>query len=161
AASPTQSSGTVTSWPRSSARRAAAGSRLSFESGPFFGRPRWLAQTRRAPRSSACLIVGSASRMRESSVIFRSPGLPSRPGAGATSSRGTLKSTRRKTRLFSIGSSRIDRIPSSGLLIASRAPLSKLGGDELGELDHAVREAPLVVVPGEDLGEAVAHHLRD
>ena len=48
-------------------------------------------------------------------------------------------------------------MPSSGLVmrLAYRALR-----DELRELDHAVREAPLVVVPGEDLGELVAHHLR-
>src|SRR5271156_2378126 len=151
-----QSSGSVTSCPRSSASLTAHGSRLYLGSGPFLGRPRWLAHTSRPPRSSTCLMVGSASRMRESSVIV----LPSS---------GTLKSTRKKTRLFSTGSSRTVRIPWSGLAIV-RAFVrafgdggcgSELGGDELRQLDHPVREPPLVVVPREDLGKLVAHQLSD
>src|SRR5665213_3470048 len=31
------------------------------------------------------------------------------------------------------------------------------GADQGGDLDHAVREAPLVVVPGQDAAEALAH----
>ena len=57
-----------------------------------YGRPRWLARMTRAPRSIACLMVGSASRTRVSSVI-----LPP--------SSGTLKSQRKKSRLLSIGRS--------------------------------------------------------
>ncbi len=32
---------------------------------------------------------------------------------------------------------------------------------QLGQLDHAIREAPFVVVPAEDLDKAIAHDLRD
>jgi hypothetical protein len=103
AASPMQSSGSVTSCPRSSARRIAHGSRERRGSGPFFGRPRWLAQTTRAPRAMACWMVGSASRMRESSVM--------RMAAAPPPSRGTLKSTRMKTRFCSMGRSLIERMP--------------------------------------------------
>ena len=53
-----------------------------------------------APRPMACLIVGSASRMRESSVIF------------PASSIGTLKSTRTNTRFLSMGRSRMHVMPS-------------------------------------------------
>ena len=62
---------------RRAARRGArrTGSSESFGSGPFFGRPRWLARMTRAPRSSACLMVGSASTMRASSVMTCLPSL--------------------------------------------------------------------------------------
>src|SRR5512140_728420 len=95
-----------------------------------------------APASTACLMVGIVRTMRSSSVI-----LPS--------SSGTLKSTRMKTRFPSSGSSEIRRMPSSDTMSASA-----LLRHEEGEIDHAIRESPLVVVPGEDLGKVVAEDLR-
>src|SRR5687768_6589511 len=147
-----QSSGMWTSTPSSSASRAPHGSSESFGSGPFFGRPRWLARMTRAPRSIACLIVGSASTMRASSVMTCLP---------FDSSSGTLKSTRMKRRLFSISSSRIGVMRSSVVMRDPRGRRSQFRADELSELDHAVREAPLVVVPAEDLREVLALNLRD
>src|SRR6266540_1470975 len=129
--SPTQSSARITSCRSSSDRRAAAGSRVSFvrSSGLPFGRPRCDARMTRACACTAYRIVGSAARIRASSVT--------RP----CSSRGTLKSTRMKTRFPA--SSRASMVFS----------MTRSLGQVLGHVDHAVREAPLVVVPGEDLGE--------
>jgi len=106
-----QSSGTSTSHDRSSASRAPQGSIPSPSVFPGFGRPRWLARMTRPPRSMTCLIVGMASRMRESSPIF-------------PLWRGTLKSTRMKTRLFSTGSSRTVRMPSRRLVICAQSLLA-------------------------------------
>ena len=59
------------------------------------GRPRWLMSTTRAPSSMSFWIVGSAARMRVSSVT--TPSLT-----------GTLKSTRTRTRLpFTLMSSTV------------------------------------------------------
>jgi hypothetical protein len=71
----------------SSASLARTGSIEYFGSGAPLGRPRWLAVTTVAPRSVNHSIVGSAARIRKSSVI--------RP----SSSSGTLKSVRTNTRL--------------------------------------------------------------
>ena len=72
-----------------------------------FGRPRWLAQTTVAPRSWSQVMVGSAARMRKSSVI--------RP-----SSSGTLKSVRTSTRRPSTGG----RSSNSGSRLTRRHPAS-------------------------------------
>ncbi len=73
-----------------------------------------------------------------------------------------------KTRLFSMGRSLMDVMRSSVVMFGAAASGTRslsngarieLRRDELGELDHAVREAPLVVVPAEDLREVVAHDL--
>src|SRR5437868_11396166 len=86
-------------------------------------------------------MVGSAARMRASSFTFP-----------VFLSRGTLKSTRMKSRLPAIGSCSMERIIR---------PASQLAGDEETHVHHAVGEAPLVVVPGEDLDElAVVGHRR-
>src|SRR6266545_4968096 len=87
-----------------------------------------------APASRQCSIVGTTARMRVSSAI--------RP-----SSSGTLRSTRRKTR-FPARSSR------------STLSFGKLQGlrHVPDEVLDAVRVAPLVVVPGEDLDHGAVDH---
>ena len=93
--SPMQSSTVVTEAPSSSDRRLVIG--VNRSSSLIFppGRPRWLASRTRARRSRRKLIVGRAARIRESSEIELVPG-----------SKGTLKSTRTRTRLSSTGKSR-------------------------------------------------------
>src|SRR3954470_17305164 len=81
-------------------------------------------------------MLGSAARMRASS--FTAP---------VFLSRGTLKSTRTKTRLPATSRSSTER---------TIQPASELRFDEKRHVHHAVREAPLVVVPGEYLGEVPA-----
>src|SRR5512143_3961800 len=63
-------------------------------------------------------------------------------------SMGTLKSTRMKTRFPA-------RSRASIVLSAMRGSRERLAEEVLGRVDHAVREAPLVVVPREDLRERV------
>src|SRR5205823_10819760 len=60
-------------------------------------------------------------------------------------SSGTLKSTRTNSRFCPMSSCSMDRIIP--------ALASALAADEQGDVDHAVGEAPLVVVPAEDLHE--------
>src|SRR5256885_2298232 len=81
-------------------------------------------------------MVGSAARMRASS--FTAP---------VFLSTGTLKSTRTKTRLPATSRSSTER---------TMRPASELRCDEERHVHHAIGEAPLVVVPGEDLGELAA-----
>src|SRR6185503_12052950 len=86
-----------------------------------------------------------AARTRESSLT-----LPS--------SRGTLKSTRTKTRLPATSTSRMVSLsmgcsaplwsPPSG---GSAGPGRELGGHEREEVGAAAAVAPFVVVPGDDL----------
>ena len=87
-------------------------------------------------------IVGRAAVMRVSSVI--------RP-----SSRGTLKSTRTNTRAP-------ERSRRSSTVFFAKAALGGGAvalGHQVDEVLHPVGEAPLVVVPGEDLQEVPAHDL--
>src|SRR5512137_1264463 len=118
----------------SSASRFAAGARLIFGSGLPLGRPRWEAMMRRAPRSSSQSIVGSEALIRLSSRI------------APLSSRGTLKSTRRKTRL-PLTSRSVTKFMSASL------------GDVLGQVDKPAGIAPLVVVPGDDLDQVAVEDL--
>src|SRR5882672_10970993 len=83
-----------------------------------------------APRSSASLMPGTEARMRVSSVM--------RP-----SSIGTLRSARMKTRLPRRSTSTM-RLNFIGLLGERYADL----GEGHRDVQHAVGEAPLVVVPG-------------
>ena len=66
---PMQSVAIATAWPSSSPRRAATGFKLSSGAGPFLGRPRCEARTRRAPPCRKRERVGSDARMRVSSVM--------------------------------------------------------------------------------------------
>ena len=85
AAGPTTSLGpSLTGLPKSSPKRTAQGLRLPSGSKAPSGRPRWLISTSLPPWSSTCLMLGSAARIRRSSVI-----LPP--------FKGTLKSTRMST----------------------------------------------------------------
>src|SRR5215470_19015266 len=82
-------------------------------------------------------IVGSAASMRVASLTW--------PPV-----RGTLKSTRTKTRLPSTGSA------ASVRTRASTEPAT----DQQGHVLHAVGETPFVVVPGQHLAEVAADHAR-
>ena len=85
--------------PAASARRSAQGARLISGFGLPLGRPRWLARISAAPWSSAYWMLGSDALMRLSLVISLPPG-----------ARGTLKSTRMKTRLFRRSRSRMESV---------------------------------------------------
>ena len=118
------------------------------------GRPRCEATTiARAPRARAWRSVGSAARIRASSLTS-----PSRPS-------GTLKSTRTNTRRSRRSRSSIVRLDMAGTRrpagpgrSAGRSlPAPPHEGDEIA---HAARVAPLVVVPGEHLHERAVHDRR-
>src|SRR5262249_19689843 len=67
---------------------------------------------------------------------------------------GTLKSTRMKTRCPCRSRSRIDSFMGVRLSLALQAPRDQLSQ----QVDAAVRVAPLVVVPRQDLEEIAFHH---
>ena len=116
-------------------------SRSSPRTSPF-GRPRWDASARAWPHArGAHRIVGSVATMRASS-------------ATAAASSGTLKSDRTKTREPSTSprSSSVRSVTATSGGAASRRP------DERGEVDEAVRVAPLVVVPADRLDDVAHHH---
>src|SRR4051794_28218129 len=125
-----------TGMPRSSPSRLATGaSESSGSSVPSVGRPRCEVTMTAAPLSSACWIPGTEARMRVSSVM--------RP-----SSMGTLRSARMNTFLPRRSTSDM-RLNFMRLLRERYANFSEDGRD----VEHAVREAPLVVVPGGHLDE--------
>src|SRR5690242_207961 len=131
--SPTQSSAKITSCPKSCESRSPAGSSdISGTTLPS-GLPRCEARITLARLPSACLMVGSAARMRASSLTL-----------WVFLSSGTLKSTRTKRRRPPMSSCSMERIIPPGLQLAA---------DVQRHVHHAVGEAPLVVVPGEDLHE--------
>src|SRR5262245_50876868 len=134
---PTQSAASGTGRPMSSARRAAAGASEYVGSRWPLGRPRCEARTTDAPTSRQCRTVGSAAVIRVSSVI-RPP------------SRGTLKSTRKKTR-------RPPRSTCATLAFATAEPDLQIALERPGhvadQVTHATGIPPLVVVPGEHLDE--------
>src|SRR4029079_16120299 len=88
-----------------------------------------------APALRSKLIVGIAARMRESSVT--------RPSA-----RGTLKSTRTKTRLAATAAS---RILSLSIGVARSDGDGQASRDERDQVSHTAAVSPLVVVPRDDL----------
>src|SRR6478735_222131 len=187
AESPTTSCARCTGTPRSSPRRSATGAREYFGSGSPLGRPRCAVTITFAPASVSFFSVGSAARMRPSSVMV-------------VPSSGTLKSERTRTRLprrsprESMVFMRSPTVlsPSCGTPAGNRpgphmrtsacaspggagtrtrthgatqgcaasAGGSELLADQGGQRDEAVRVAPLVVVPGDDL-DLVADHLRE
>src|SRR5690606_18120589 len=101
-----------------------------------FGRPRCETSTRDAPWSSSSLMVGRAAWIRVSSATL--------PSAS-----GTLKSTRTSACRPSTLK------PGAETLALLKLPWTSVTyGSDLGrEFDNAVRVAPLVVVPGDDLDE--------
>src|SRR5699024_1933749 len=166
APAPMVSGARVTGAPSSSPRRSATGAREKAGSTVPFGRPRWAVTITFAPASVSRFSVGSAARMRPSSVMV-------------VPSRGTLKSERTRTRLprRSPRSSMVFMCKSSLVLLVeevradmirarvrtgTRARVIRLRcseplADVAGEVHHALGEAPLVVVPGDDL-HLVADH---
>src|SRR5919106_1097594 len=136
--SPTTAGACFTSAPSSSPRRLPTGPIEKSGSGPL-GRPRWETRTMLAPPSRSSSIVGSEARIRVSS-------------ATPPPSRGTLRSARRRT---------LRPSTSASLTLALRnerepVPSGTYGGrlqHLLRQFDAALRVAPLVVVPREDLHE--------
>src|SRR5215831_14210904 len=152
---PTQSLPKATGLPSRSSSFFAAGRSEYFGSGPPFGRPKCDASTRRPPFSIANCNVGKVSRMRVSSVT-------------TPSFSGTLKSTRRKTRLLR---------NSKSLIVSLFIFVHSLGGggfrpprmafqpkgvsfelvelesrrQELDQVAATARIAPLIVVPRQHL----------
>src|SRR5690625_2300372 len=166
ASSPTVSSASSTSRPRSSPRRLATGAREYFASGVPLGRPRCAVRITLAPPSSSVVMVGRAARMRPSSVMV-------------VPSSGTLKSERTRTRLPR-RSPRVSMVfmallgargrtcerPRAGRSAARGRPSSLRGevsaSEALAHVLHEVHQragvAVLVVVPAEHL-DLVADHL--
>src|SRR5258706_428533 len=107
---------------------------------PSFGLPRWEVTITAAPFCSAIWMLGTDARMRVSSVI-----LPA-------SSCGTFRSARMNTRL-----PRSSRSASRLNFIRYAASLRLVQGDR--DVEHAVGEAPLVVVPARHLHERAARDL--
>src|SRR5512138_2229178 len=89
-------------------------------------------------------MVGRAARMRESSAMF------------PCSSRGTLKSHRMKTRFPLMGTS---AMLSLFMVESSVWVLLLFPGHEQEQVAQAAGVAPLVVVPGQDLGHPLLDHL--
>src|SRR3990170_849851 len=157
--SPRASPVTGTFLPMSCVRRSATGRSRSPSWTLPPGRPRWLARMTFAPWLRRCLIVGMAARIRESSVI-----LPS--------SRGTLKSTRTKTRFPATSTSRIVSLSIYVLPVCVRrwatGPSGRLRGnrgrelrrDHLDQVGASAAVTPLVVVPGDHLHEVPAEDHR-
>src|SRR6478752_6274461 len=145
---PTPSASPVTGTfrPRSWLSRCPTGRRRNPSWTLPSGRPRWLARITRAPPLSSVTIVGRAARIRESSVT-----LPS--------ARGTLKSTRTKTRFPAGSKSRMVSLsmgPGSGRWFSWAGRRSGRGdrqprGDEPDQIRDAAAVAPFVVVPADDL----------
>src|SRR5262245_52490496 len=131
--------------PSSEERCSATGAIEYWASTLPFGRPRWLAHTTVASRSSNAVMVGSAETMRRSSSI-----LPSR--------NGTLKSTRTSTRWPR--STRRSSSVGTFMTVWGRDVDGRrlLRADEGDEVDQPVRVAPLVVVPAEHLHQVVGGH---
>src|SRR4051794_5327615 len=128
-----------TQLPSSSRSRFDTGSSEVAGSMPF-GRSRCEQRTILAPRSRSSSIAGSAAWMRASSAT--SPFFS-----------GTLKSTRTSTRSPGrVSRSRSVFLPSP--TVALNAPSQQL----LGQVHHAVRVTPLVVVPGADLDHGSVDH---
>ena len=132
---PTTSGAWCTGASISSPSRSDTGASEVSGSRPF-GRPRCEQSTSRAPRSSSSSIVGSAARMRASSV--------------------TRPSVERHVEVHAHEHrpARVDVEVADGPLAehleaAPRRPAPR--EDALRQVDHAVRVAPLVVVPGHDL----------
>src|SRR5207245_2983428 len=113
--------------------------------------PRWEARTTRAPRWRVRAIVGRTARIRASSITS-----PSRP-------RGTLKSTRRKTRQPPNSTSSTVRLAMS----ATRRPPGRRPrpglerpAQEPDKVPDAAGVPPLVVVPREDLDQGAVDNRR-
>src|SRR4029077_6211810 len=116
----------------------------SARSTPPLGRPKWVTTTTRAPRSRSASMVGSAARMRRSSTM-RPPSV------------GTLKSTRSSTLLPPTWMSSMPCLATvTGVLTASVAADSQPCRHVVRQIDHPAGVAPLVVVPGEHLDDALA-----
>src|ERR1700730_7234158 len=140
---PTQSFAEAAHFPSSSSSFFVVGFKEYFGSGPPLGRPECEASTRRAPFSIASFSVGSVSRIRVSSVT-------------TPSFSGTLKSTRRNTRLprrsrSLIVSLAIIRNPQRNL---------KFCGHEFNQVAAAAGIAPFVVIPRQHFHAAVPNYFR-
>src|SRR6516162_2275223 len=111
----------------------------SFFGSPF-GRPRWLMTMALAPASRTLRMVGRAARMRRSLVMW------------PVASSGTLKSTRMRT----FFPRRSGKSASVFLAMTHLPPRLSFPADQVAqEIDAAVGVAPLVVVPADQLEEAL------
>src|SRR5690348_2032894 len=133
-----QSSAKATGTPSRFESGSTTGFRLISGTRLPFGRSKWARRIVFAPPLRSLSMVGRAARRRVSSLT-RPPSI------------GTLKSTRtRARRPWSSASSRVRKVMAVVL-------------DQLRHVDggvaHPGREAPLVVVPGEDPAEAAVDHL--
>src|SRR5579859_668175 len=128
--------------PRRAVRRSATGARDSSGSySPSLGRPRWDTSMTRAPALRACWMVGRAARMRASLVTF-------------PSATGTFRSSRISTRFpFSSRSVILSMFTPAILAELYVSAMKRLLGvpERDRGIEHAVAEAPLVVVPAEYL----------
>src|SRR5215467_13990391 len=155
ARSPMQSSANATGRLRTAAIAGANGLSDCAESGPF-GRPKWESRITLPPLSAISRMVGATRSMRVVSAT-----LPS--------STGTLRSTRTSTRLpLTSASSRVRNI--SVACARGHAKGNHLNGTHIAGgsdqfphrnrgVDHAVGEAPFVVVPRHHPHQRAIHHL--
>src|SRR5687768_12893955 len=90
-----------------------------------------------APLSASSVTVGRVARRRVSSVTSRS-------------AIGTLRSTRT--------SARLPRTSPRSSRVLNDAMTSDQPGHRAGGVDHPVREAPFVVVPGDDPDQLALEH---
>src|SRR5690348_16375866 len=142
----TQSFTIGTFTPRRAVRRSATGARDSSGSySPSLGRPRWDSSMTRAPALRACWMVGREARIRASLVT-----LPSATGTFMSSRISTRFPFRTRSVILSMFTPTI----LAGIYCSpvKRGLLRVPEGD--GRIEHAVAEAPLVVVPAEDLHQA-------
>src|SRR6476646_8195543 len=101
------------------------------------GRPKWERSRTIAPLSASSVTVGRVARSLVSSLT-------------APSCIGTLRSTRTKAR-FPLTSPRLSSVRNDAM--TSDQPRHRRRG-----VDHPVREAPFIVVPGEDADQFALQH---
>src|SRR5271155_2855840 len=141
ASGPTQSSAKATGFFTIRATSAATGRSDAFGSGPL-GRPKCESRMTLPPLPASSVMVGAISSMRVASVT-------------APSSIGTLRSTRKSTSLpFTAASSRLRK----RMAAESGESLTELAHRHRG-VDHAVGEAPFIVVPRHHPHQGAVHHL--
>src|SRR5271156_5017652 len=140
ASGPTQSSAKATGFFTIRATSAATGRSDAFGSGPL-GRPKCESRMTLPPLPASSVMVGAISSIRVASVI-------------CPSSIGTLRSTRSRTRLpFTSASSRLRK----RMAAESGESLTELAHRHRG-VDHAVGEAPFIVVPRHHAYQCAVHH---
>src|SRR6185503_19828880 len=143
-----------------------------------FGRPKWASSSTIAPRSASSVTVGRVARSRVSSLTAPSCiGTFRSTRTSARLPRTSLRSSRVRKLLTSL----FLRHPQTHLVIPAKAGIqtdvgaalesawipafagmTEIGSDQLRHrsrgVDHAVRETPFIVVPGDDAHQLAFQH---